>query len=215
MPGDSVDSVTLTSLGAFASASVAGSPYAIIPSNEAGTGVANYTVTYVPGELTITPAVADIAVTGYTVPYDGLPHTATGTATGALGEDLAGLLDLSATTHTAAGTYPVDAWTFHDPAGNYADASGTVADAITPAPLTVTANDQTRPYGTPNPALDATDQRLRQRRDPGHQRRDRQPRLLHDRGHHEPGQRQPVPDHLQPRAPWPRPTTRSRSPRAS
>ena len=27
---------------------------------------------------------------------------------------------------------------------------------VTPVPLTVTANDQTRPYGTPNPALDAT-----------------------------------------------------------
>ena len=54
VPGDSVDSVTLTSLGALASASVAGSPYAIIPSNEVGTGVANYTVTYVPGELTVT-----------------------------------------------------------------------------------------------------------------------------------------------------------------
>ncbi len=156
VPGDSVDSVTLTSLGALASASAAGSPYPIIPSDEVGTGVANYTVTYVPGDLTITAAVADIAVTGYTVPYDGLPHTASGTATGAAGEDLSGLLDLSATTHTAAGSYPADGWTFHDPAGNYADASGAVDDAITPAELTVTANDQSRPYGTPNPALDAT-----------------------------------------------------------
>ena len=113
---------------------VSGSPYPITCS--AGTlASTNYTFAFVAGELTVTPAVADIAVTGYTVPYDGLPHTATGTATGALGEDLAGLLDLSATTHTAAGTYPVDAWTFHDPAGNYADASGTVADAITAGTL--------------------------------------------------------------------------------
>ena len=140
---------------------------------------------------------ADIAVTGYTVPYDGLPHTASGTATGALGEDLAGLLDLSATTHTAAGSYPADAWTFHDPAGNYADATGTVADAITPATLTVTADDQTRPYGTPNPVLEATISGFVAGETLATTRRDRQPRLLHDRDGLQPGRRQPVPDHLQ------------------
>ena len=113
---------------------VSGSPYPITCSR-GHARLDQLHVRFAAGELTITAAVADIAVTGYTVPYDGLPHTATGTATGALGEDLAGLLDLSATTHTAAGTYPVDAWTFHDPAGNYADASGTVADAITAGTL--------------------------------------------------------------------------------
>ena len=96
----------------------------------------------------MTQASATIAVTGYSVAYDGLAHTASGTATGALGEDLAGLLDLSATTHTAAGDYPADAWTFHDPDGNYADASGTVVDAITAGSLVITAADRTKPYGT-------------------------------------------------------------------
>ena len=108
----------------------------------------------------------------------------------------------------------LDAWTFHDPDGNYADASGTVADAITPVQLTVTANDQSRPYGTPNSGPRRHHHRLRQRRDPGHQRRDRQPRAPRPRSPRA-GQRQPVPDHLQPSAPWPRPTTRSLRPRAS
>ena len=39
------------------------------------------------------------------VTYDAAPHTATGTATGVLGENLSGL-DLSGTTHTNAGQLP-------------------------------------------------------------------------------------------------------------
>jgi len=122
--GDSVTSVSLLSAGAAATATVAGSPYSIIPFNAVGTGLANYTISYVPGALTVTPATAVIVVSGYTVPYDGLPHTATGTATGVLGEPLSADLDLTATTHTAVGV-SIDGWTFHDPLGNYVDASGT------------------------------------------------------------------------------------------
>ena len=45
--------------------------------------------------------------------YDGNAHTATGQAIGAKGEILSGL-DLSGTTHTNAGTYATDPWTFTD-----------------------------------------------------------------------------------------------------
>ena len=57
------------------------------------------------------------------------PHTATGTATGVGGADLSAGLNLTGTTHTDAGDYPSDAWSF---AGgtNYNDASGTVHDII-------------------------------------------------------------------------------------
>src|SRR5512133_760736 len=58
---------------------------------------------------------ATIVVTPYDVNYDGNPHTATGTATGLAGLDLASLLTLSGTTHTDAGTYATDGWSF---AGN-------------------------------------------------------------------------------------------------
>ncbi len=71
---------------------------------------------------------ATIVVTPYNVMYDGNPHTATGTATGANGGVLAGL-DLSGTTHTNAGTY-TDKWTFNDPMGNYTYAEGSVKDLI-------------------------------------------------------------------------------------
>ncbi len=49
MNGDTVTSVTLTSAGAAASATVAGSPYSIVPSAAVGTGLGNYTITYVNG----------------------------------------------------------------------------------------------------------------------------------------------------------------------
>ena len=56
--GQTVGSVTLTSAGAAASASVAGGPYSIIPSAATGGtfNPANYQISYVNGVLTVTPA---------------------------------------------------------------------------------------------------------------------------------------------------------------
>ena len=51
---DTVTSITLTSAGAPATATVAGSPYPIIPSAAVGTGLDNYTIGYVNGSLTVT-----------------------------------------------------------------------------------------------------------------------------------------------------------------
>ena len=77
---------------------------------------------------TIAKATATINVTPYSVTYDGTAHSATGTATGVLGERLAGL-DLSHTDHTSPGTY-TDTWIFTDSTGDYTDATGTVIDTI-------------------------------------------------------------------------------------
>ena len=86
--------------------------------------------------IEISKADAAIVVTPYSVTYDGDPHTATGTATGAKGESLSGL-DLTGTTHTDAGDYPTDAWAFTDVTGNYNNAAGTVHDSITKADATI------------------------------------------------------------------------------
>jgi filamentous hemagglutinin family protein len=55
--GETVGSVTLTSAGQAATAGVAGSPYAIVPSNAAGGSFtpSNYSISYVNGALTVTP----------------------------------------------------------------------------------------------------------------------------------------------------------------
>ena len=50
---DTVTSITLTCAGYPANASPAGSPYTVTPSAAVGTGLGNYTISYVNGHLTI------------------------------------------------------------------------------------------------------------------------------------------------------------------
>ena len=52
---DTLTSVALTSAGAAASATVAGSPYSIVPSGATGTGLTNYTISYNSGLLLVNP----------------------------------------------------------------------------------------------------------------------------------------------------------------
>ena len=91
-------------------------------------------------------------VTPYSVTYDSNAHTATGTATGAKGENLVGL-SLTGTTHTSAGTYAADTWTFSDVTGNYNNASGTISDSIAKAPASVKPAAASKIYGAGDPTL--------------------------------------------------------------
>lgn len=97
--------------------------------------------------FTINKANASCNVTPYNLIYDAVPHTATGSCTGVGGVLLAGL-NLSGTTHTNAGNYPNDPWTFTDSTGNYNDTSGSVADVISKANTTTTINSD-----TPDPSV--------------------------------------------------------------
>ena len=54
--GDSVTGATLASAGAAATAAVSGSPYTITASAATGTGLENYTISYGPAALTVSPA---------------------------------------------------------------------------------------------------------------------------------------------------------------
>src|SRR5205085_1583867 len=83
---ESVASVTLTSSGTAAAASVGGSPYAIVPSAAvagAGTNLANYTITYANGSLTVNAKALTITATdrsksyGDAVTFVGTEFTAT------------------------------------------------------------------------------------------------------------------------------------------
>jgi hypothetical protein len=69
--GDSVSGVTLASDGAAATAPVSGSPYAIVASSAAGTGLSNYAITYVNGSLTVNPA--PLTITADNPPVNRLP----------------------------------------------------------------------------------------------------------------------------------------------
>src|SRR5204862_37593 len=101
---------------------------------------------------TISKANASINVTGYNVTYNGIPHTAPGTATGVNGENLSGLLTVSGTTHTNAGSYPTDPWSFAGD-NNYNATSGTVADNISKANASISVTGYSVTYdGNPHTA---------------------------------------------------------------
>ena len=107
-----------------------------------GTIAGDYTLpTTASGAGHVSKAGATIVVTPYYLTYNGVAHTATGTASGVLGESLGGLI-LSGTTHTGAGT-TTDTWIFNDVTGNYDSTSGTVSDNIGKANATIWVT----PYG--------------------------------------------------------------------
>src|SRR5439155_985953 len=118
------------------------------------TGTANYKDI---GNTIITDSIgkadATITVTPYDVSYDGDPHTASGTAKGVKAESLSGL-DLSHTTHTNAGTYNNDYWSFSDSTGNYNNVGNTIiTDHIAKADATITVTPYDVTYdGDPHTA---------------------------------------------------------------
>ena len=127
--------LTLSSSGVLSGTAAAGNSYGITVTatdEHNFSGSQSYT-------LVIDKATASFSFTPYSVNYDGNAHTASGTASGVGSIDLSADLTLSGTTHTAAGDYPADAWSFHDSTGNYADASGTLHDIIAQLPATATA----------------------------------------------------------------------------
>ena len=130
---DTAGGVLTGALTRAAGETVNGSPYAI----QQGTLAANsnYTLGYTGANLTITAATAAITVNGYTGVYDSKLHGATGTATGVGSVDLSSLLNLGASfTNVPGGTA---SWSFHDPAGNYKDAGGSVAIVLSKAAATI------------------------------------------------------------------------------
>jgi hypothetical protein len=147
VPGDTVTSVTLTSAGAPAAATVLGSPYSIMPSAALGTGLTNYTITYKPGTLTVTPATPILSLACPKVPYDGKPHGCTGSGTGVGGAAVSGTWVYSPVSGTNAGSYPTTG-TFTSTDPNYVSggtANGTlIIDKVT---LTITANSGTMTFG--------------------------------------------------------------------
>ncbi len=167
--GETIGSVVLSSTGAVASASVAGGPYPIIPSNASGGTFSpgNYNVTYVNGVLTVTPATLTAvaaALTGSTTKtYDG---TTTATLTPAnfllsgfvngdsasvtkttgdyasknVGSNLMVSTSLASSDFTPTGTTQLSNYSLPT------SASGPIG-TITQASLTVIANDTSKTFG--------------------------------------------------------------------
>jgi hypothetical protein len=112
--GDSVVSVSLTSAGSVATATVAGSPYPIVPSAATGTGLGNYSITYTNGALTVAPAALTITANnrtktyGQAVSFAGTEFTAAGLTNSDAVTNVTLTSAGSAATATVAGSpYPI------------------------------------------------------------------------------------------------------------
>src|SRR5207245_2846429 len=117
---------------------------------------ANYTFTFVSGNLTITPAALSVATADATRVY-GDPNPAfTGTITGIKnGDNITATYSTTATATSPVGTYPIVP-ALVDPTGklsNYTVTSTNGVLTVSPAPLVVTAANASRLYGDPNPAF--------------------------------------------------------------
>src|SRR5687768_11147542 len=156
---DTVDSITLTSAGAAATATVAGSPYTIIPSAAVGTGLTNYLIGYVNGSLTVDPKDLTITATdktktyGDTVTFDQTSPSPDFTVTGLINTDTVDSVTLTsagaAATATVAGSpyaiIPSAAVTLFLSNYNISYVNGSLT--VDPKDLTITATDKTKTYG--------------------------------------------------------------------
>ena len=152
--GDTAASLTsqpTLSTDATAASAVVGSPYAITAS---GAADGNYSITYVLGSLTVTPAPLTITADNQTKVYGQANPALTGTITGLVnGDKDTATFGTDATVGSSVGGYAITP-SLSDT--NYAiiHVPGTLA--VTPAPLTITANDATKVQGQVNPALTGT-----------------------------------------------------------
>ncbi|HEV7453689.1 MAG TPA: MBG domain-containing protein, partial [Candidatus Saccharimonadales bacterium] len=153
------DNITAT----FASAATATSPvgtYPIVPALADPTGkLTNYTVVSNNGILTVTGALLTVTVDSASRLYGDANPVFTGTIAGIQnGDNITATYASIADPTSPVGTYAIVP-TLVDPAGKLSNYSVVVNNGIltvTPAPLSVTADNASRLYGDPNPAFTGT-----------------------------------------------------------
>ena len=141
-----------------AGALVAGSPYAIVPSVLVS-DPSNYTIVYVNGQLTVNKAPLTITANPQSKTYGAADPALTYQSSGFQLHDtqasaVTGALSRAAGEHVAGGPYVINEGTLA--AANYTIAFTGNTLTITPAPLTITANGQTKVYGAAMPTLTAS-----------------------------------------------------------
>jgi hypothetical protein len=151
--GDTITGVTETSAGAPISATVGN--YNIVPSAATGTGLGNYTITYVNGTLTVNPAPLTITDTesktyGTLKTFSGTVFTEAGLVT-ANGDTITGVTETSTGAPVSAivGTYPIVVSAATGTGlGNYTITYVNGTLTVNPASLIITANNASKTYGT-------------------------------------------------------------------
>jgi hypothetical protein len=156
--GDKVDSVTLASAGAAATAAAGG--YPITPSAAVGTGLDNYIISYTNGMLTVTKAALTITAADKTKIYGAANPELTGTIAGIQnGDGITATYSTAATAGSPVGTYAIVPAAVDSAPGTLGNYDVTLVNGtltVTRATLTVTADNKSKVYGAANPALTAS-----------------------------------------------------------
>ena len=149
-----ITQVVLTSAGAAVGAGVGDYP---VVASAAGPGAANYTISYLPGNLTVSTAALQITASSATIGYGGPVPDITPIYDGLVGGDTAPATpptcSTTATTHSPVGSSSPSSCTgAADPnyTITYVDGAITVNDKPT---LTITASSEVMTYGGPVPAI--------------------------------------------------------------
>jgi uncharacterized protein involved in high-affinity Fe2+ transport len=156
--GDTAASLTIPpTVTTTAAASSAVGTYLITAS---GAVDPNYTITYSPGTLTVTPVGLTITANNQSKAYAAVLPALTVSYSGFVNGDTAASLTTpptvttTATASSAVGTYPITASGAADANYTISYSSGTLT--VTPVGLTITANNQSKAYGAVLPTLTAS-----------------------------------------------------------
>ncbi len=154
-------SASLTTQPSLTTTATAASPVGSYPITVSGAVDANYDIIYVAGTLTVTQAPLTITPNNQSKVYGSALPTLTASYSGFVGGDTSASLGTqpslttTATAASPAGTYPIIAGGAVDP--NYSityEAAATLT--VTQAPLTITANNLSKVYGSALPTLTAS-----------------------------------------------------------
>jgi sugar lactone lactonase YvrE len=145
----------------YSTSATVASPVGTYSINDAvgGPAASNYTITVVPGTLTITQAAAalNVAANNTTRAYGAANPAFTSTITGALnGDTFTITYSTTATATSPVGTYSIVPTISGSAASNYTLTTTNGILTVAPATLTVTANNASRSYGAANPAFTGT-----------------------------------------------------------
>jgi hypothetical protein len=134
--GDTVSAVTLASPGTSPTASVGG--YPITPSSATGTGLANYTITYVSGKLTVTPAPLLITAGAASRLYGAADPAFSGTVSGVQNNDaITVTYTTNATQASPVGSYAIVPAATGSALSNYSVEATDGTLTVVPVPVTV------------------------------------------------------------------------------
>ena len=146
---DEVTSVSLSSVGADASANVGS--YSIAASSASGTGLSNYTITYNAGTLSVDPATLIITASDATKTYGAVANLSGYSVSGLFNDDEVTSVSLSSVGADAsanAGSYSIAASSASGTGlSNYTITYNAGTLSVDPATLIITASDATKTYG--------------------------------------------------------------------